>query len=81
MALLPKRNAHFEKMNYRGAKGKPWASFFRHLPRETLISTDAAPPQHHRSTGTLKAPESASGGRGGVFINKKINTQLVVNTC
>ena len=74
MALPLRRNAHFAMMISEGALAGPWASFLRHLPRETLIlrkgarSTTAAPTQHRRRTGALEAPESASGGRGGVFI-------------
>jgi hypothetical protein len=62
MALPPRRYAHFDKMNSRGAKGKPWASFLRHLPGETLIlkkrrarTSTAVPPQYRRSTTAVPA--------------------------
>ena len=48
----------------------------RSIFRDTLIlkkgarSTSAARAQHLRGNNALKAPEEASGGRGGVFINK-----------
>jgi hypothetical protein len=59
---------HFEKMNSRGTRGKPWASFLRHLPRETLIlkkgarSTSAAPGQLRRSTDTAPPQHHRSTG-------------------
>ena len=73
MALPLRRNAHFEKMNSEGALGKPWASFLRHLPRETLISrkeraaTSQGPTQYQRSCTALRGVGTTlrRGGGGG----------------
>jgi hypothetical protein len=74
------RQAHFERMNWRGAIGRPWASFLRQLCGETLIlkrgarNTTAAPPRHQPSTGTPRGSRTARRrGRGeGVYINKRV---------
>jgi hypothetical protein len=76
MALTLWRNAHFEKMDSRDARGKPWASFLRHLPRETLISgngraaTGAPAPQQVHTLRAEKAKDADSEGGAGVFISK-----------
>ena len=80
MALPLRRNAHFAMMISDGALAEPWASFLRHLPRETLIlevylrtgnhlrSTCGALAAHLRRTcAALEGSRTtlSPGGRGG----------------